>query len=406
MRKIRILPLLLALLLAGSAAAPSQTPERLATPAPPLTSTPAPTETPLPTEPPAVTLDFSIDESGWEPWQIAYVAFLEALCAEEAPIHASDAEEDWGKKYNLSTGYCLYDVDEDGIPELFIKFGTCEADYFGEAYTYQEGEMVFLSDFSLSHAGFYTWPGKNAVLWIWGHMGVQFMTEVTKQDGKLVFLEDIFQEDINGIPGAEYTDEGDIVPGAEYLPLFRTTLATPTGAALTLPIYEYHEPILQAREAETAAARAAIEAVLVGEGKLFGIATDDFQKDAGLVTFEELCAPGVMYEYGNVSWTIENLFWLDLNGDGIEECVLQMEREREWGKQTYCVALSHQEGMVYAYYDVMYSSYVLGVDGVFYSYLSEYYNSAYTLSFYKNQCYMQPTAFIPDVPEVAWEQVQ
>ena len=404
MKKIKILPLLLALLLAGCAAAPVAT-----TPTPQVaepTAVPTAVPAPTPTDPPAAALDFRIDESGCEPWQIAYVTFLEALCTVEASISNSIADRAWERQYNLSGGYCLYDVDEDGTPELFLKYGTCEADYYGEGYAYLEGVVTFIGDFSLSHAGFYTWPGKNAILLGKAHMGVHFVEEMTLREGKLVFLEEIFWEDTNGIDGAEYTDEGEIVPGAEYIPLLRTRLGTPRDAALTLPIYEYHAPILQAREQEAVASRAAIETVLKGEGKVFGISADNFCKDTGAVTLEELCAPKAIYEYDKEPWTMEQLAWLDINGDGVEECALRLENEENWHEEL-CVVLSYQEGVVYAYYDAFsLEFYMLGEDGVFYYSYYDDDESAFTLSFYKNQCYERTAVYVSGVPEVAWEQMQ
>ena len=42
--------------------------------------------------------------------------------------------------------YSLFDVDKDGVPELFLKTGTCEADYQFEIYSFYEKEQLVYID--------------------------------------------------------------------------------------------------------------------------------------------------------------------------------------------------------------------------------------------------------------------
>jgi hypothetical protein len=41
-------------------------------------------------------------------------------------------------EYLNTIDYCLYDMNQDDIPELIIRTGTCEADFKLSFYTYEE----------------------------------------------------------------------------------------------------------------------------------------------------------------------------------------------------------------------------------------------------------------------------
>ena len=67
-------------------------------------------------------------------WRTAYKAFLTDLCGREAAVRNIDRPDYDPDVYAqemsvLSDEYCLYDVDKDGTPELFIRFGKSEAAY-------------------------------------------------------------------------------------------------------------------------------------------------------------------------------------------------------------------------------------------------------------------------------------
>lgn len=52
-------------------------------------------------------------------------------------------------------GYTLYDVDKNGVPELIVKFGTCEADYDGRLYTFDGTKVVYVDEFAMGHTSIY-----------------------------------------------------------------------------------------------------------------------------------------------------------------------------------------------------------------------------------------------------------
>ena len=71
-----------------------------------------------------------------------------------------------------SIEYALRDLDVDGIPELILKYGTCEADFRIHIYRFdEECELQDLGVFGGGHTSFcYDENTGNFVL-LWGHMG-------------------------------------------------------------------------------------------------------------------------------------------------------------------------------------------------------------------------------------------
>lgn len=115
-------------------------------------------------------------------------------------------------------GYLYYDVDKDGIPELITKTGTCEADYVGTIYYFQNGRVEKAGDFSLSHASLYSDPVNNGVILCRGSMGWSCAIRYSLRNGFLTenqFFEEALDLDTN--PNAEYTEIEELVPGSEYL---------------------------------------------------------------------------------------------------------------------------------------------------------------------------------------------
>lgn len=70
--------------------------------------------------------------------------------------------------------YTLYDMNADGIPELVLKTGSCEADYKLSFYTYKEniGVLTIGDNFSGFHTTFYVDKASNSLCTQWGQMGV------------------------------------------------------------------------------------------------------------------------------------------------------------------------------------------------------------------------------------------
>lgn len=355
--------------------------------------------------------DFTYDESSLADWQRGYAGFLRALCAEEAAVRDIDRPDYDPNAYPgeigmLSESYCLYDIDKDGTPELFIRYGNSEAAYHTCVYGWVGGTMAELGGFSSGHAALYTWPGENAVAFNWGHMGGHYVDRISLADGALAF-EEVFSEDIG--PQDTYTDMADIVPGSTYLQEARTTLwltfsqeaGSTADTPLLLPVYDYGRERTR-RETDPdrdAAARRAVTAVLEDGAVFYGASADGFGGDTGWMTLEQYLAPGGVDSYADMSQAVEKLSWVDMDGDGQTECLLSLEDAEGWPDQY--VILREQGGTVYAYCVNYCGGGSVNAEGVFYH---PEYGEPFAVSFWKNQCYQYTVPYDETVPDVEWEQ--
>ena len=102
---------------------------------------------------------------------------------------------DYAEDDNVSCYYFLYDITKDGIPELWIKVGTCEADFTLMVYTYEDGLYKTICEKPAGHSAFY--KGRDYILQQYAHQGVAAWIKLT-YDGNKVIEKTIFEEDING----------------------------------------------------------------------------------------------------------------------------------------------------------------------------------------------------------------
>ena len=96
--------------------------------------------------------------------------------------------------------YFLYDIDNDDMPELWMKVGSYEANYRLLVYTYNSGIKQLYED-GAGHS--YFCMGTNYILQIWGHMGEAFWSKLT-YDGTKIVAKTVFEEDIRETDG-DYT---------------------------------------------------------------------------------------------------------------------------------------------------------------------------------------------------------
>lgn len=88
----------------------------------------------------------------------------------------SEIKNVWIDTYNGSNGsvsieYTLYDLDGDGSREFFLKYGTYEADYRINAYTYKHGYLEPIGNFPGGHTSFQHDTSTGELVLAWGHMG-------------------------------------------------------------------------------------------------------------------------------------------------------------------------------------------------------------------------------------------
>lgn len=389
----------------------------LETPAPMPTPTPRPTPSPAPSAPPLAGYD--LPGRDYRPWQVGYMEFLARLRRIESESQweqeafqglAADGRGSLGiwsvdqdMTYLMRTGsesYSLHDVDRDGVPELIVDYLGREA----QCYTWRDGQVTCVGEFHSKDSSLYSHPDKNAILRAGGRMGYYQLYEYPMEGGVLTEEREIFSEGRVDFPtGAE-----EIVPGARLIDRFWTQLGEwddrkyyepdsewrefddgrphpSAGKALLLPIADWcGGPAATGSDSEQA--RAAILAALNGETELYGASGDHFYGDVGWTAWAEYIQPGAAYPWNEESLEIKTHVWLDMNGDGQEECVLQVsEPERADDAVTrsrYTVVLSHQDGTVYAYFFGIYDL-ELCADGAF----QLDYGGPVRLSFWRDQCY-------------------
>lgn len=131
------------------------------------------------------------ETASWEVVNNAYVQVLDELSKEVAEC-----------------SYFLYDITGNGTPELWIKAGSCEADYMLYVCTYDKGvKKIF--ETGAGHSIFY--DTQNGIVLMCAHMGYSSWYRIS-YNGQ-VNIAEIFSEDING------TDNGYSVPDGEFIEL-------------------------------------------------------------------------------------------------------------------------------------------------------------------------------------------
>ncbi len=274
-------------------------------------------------------------------WAEAYRAILERTVEQCANTLSEGG-------LNPSCEYLVYDVDKDGTPELLIKIGTCEADYHGRLYTMgPNGPFQVGEDLGLGHSSFYSDPGENGIILMYGHMGYATALRIRIEDG---YAEDLLYEDnlnerLQTDPEAEYVYPDAMVPGAVPLTLCR--------AELSLPLTHYDEiqrclsgesPVTDAQYPQGDADY--FEALIRDNGTVYAVTGDGFTNSPGYLFFQDLLREDVAAPYmeGDAALGVRSCG--DLNGDGQFECLVLLDIGP--GIPIYCV-LSEQEGTVYAY---------------------------------------------------------
>ena len=86
-----------------------------------------------------------------------------------------------------SVEYAFRDLDADGIPELILKYGSCEADYQIHIYRFDEDcELKDLGVFGGGHTSFCYDENTGDFVILWGHMGAASIMYYGWENGTLV----------------------------------------------------------------------------------------------------------------------------------------------------------------------------------------------------------------------------
>lgn len=80
--------------------------------------------------------------------------------------------------------YALYDLDSDGIEELIVSTGTCEADWRNDIYTIENDMVKSMGSFE-NTATLYKANDGNGIYAIYQHMDVEVVRQITKDGHQL-----------------------------------------------------------------------------------------------------------------------------------------------------------------------------------------------------------------------------
>ena len=353
--------------------------------------------------------------SGRQTWKTEYKRILE-----ETRIDAAlRAEFDEEKMYTAAfDSWHLYDINKDGIPELFIKRGSYEADYRLEVYTIDEaGNAVLCTSGGtdepvwFGHSSLYSCPEGNGVL-IWeGHMGIANIRRMTL-DGIDLRQELLLEEDITGDEEVGddiwYTEPGELVDGSVMVQYFYP--------AITLPLDKYESWVADAGlspagRGESGRGGSAYSGTgsVSGSGAagVFGYdepdwfhdiqnkpgssftvcPTDVWLNDPGTMTVGDFLEQGVIYEYSPDNLIVQHIDYADLDGDENAEAVMYIGASDSQASQ-YRAIFHQQDGKVFAYTDFIFEEETLQDDGTFVT-EDTYYGSGYRKKavFDGNQCF-------------------
>lgn len=78
----------------------------------------------------------------------ALMSSVNAFAIQDDVYKAYANELRWLNKTSSVEEYCVYDMNKDGIKELIVKTGTCEADYVYRFYSCEYGKIITLGTFS------------------------------------------------------------------------------------------------------------------------------------------------------------------------------------------------------------------------------------------------------------------
>ena len=78
---------------------------------------------------------------------VCFNVFCKCFCYTGRCIQGICNELSWLNKTSSVEEYCVYDMNKDGIKELIVKTGTCEADYVYRFYSCEYGKIITLGTF-------------------------------------------------------------------------------------------------------------------------------------------------------------------------------------------------------------------------------------------------------------------
>lgn len=111
-------------------------------------------------------------------------------------------QQRYGDEFVSDCGYFLYDITGDSVPELWVNYGTCEADFQLSVYTYTGNKASLIFNTGYGHSCCYR--GKDYILIVTAHMFCADWYKLTYEDGKF-HMDNIFSEEVE----QDYTEPSE-----------------------------------------------------------------------------------------------------------------------------------------------------------------------------------------------------
>lgn len=317
-------------------------------------------------------------DNGWQQ------AFLDVL-KETVIVYEPQIDD-----ISVENSYFVYDIDKDGIPELVVKTGTCEADYMAAVFSYQNEQAVRIGEIGAGHSSFYGDLVHGGLIIHQGHSGYASGWRYLLTNGQITseqLFDDNLYERLADDPDADYMPVTDVVPDAVPLTLIESY--NPLGITCYDEIYN----CLRGSFTTTAdslsypADDPSFYTNVVSNGTtVFAVGTSRFANSPGFVSFRDLLKKDVAASWMNGDLVITDVLYADLNGDSQLECILSLTEED--GGSPIRIFLCEKDGTVYAYIqNYAYDSIAVDDNGSFLL-SSEYYQQRYRLIFEKENCFL------------------
>lgn len=324
------------------------------------------------------TVETVEDEDTDDGWKAAYIKVLNELRADSSIDNEDLVLE------NLPYQYIVYDIDKDGIPELLVEFGICEADYNGKLYKYENGAAVEKEPFSMGHTSLYSVPDENGILFNWGHMGSAFIQKATMDEtGRLAYTE-LLSEELDPNTDDYYTNPSELVPGACYLSMcdIKYDIYINSYEKITAQISKSPEPLAKS-DIIPNNIEEIVPDILENNGKVFAVSADGYGGDLGPDTEMEYLLANVDQWSGH-PYQVEDTAYVDVNNDKQLEAVLKLLETGTDSPTVKWLVMVATDDTVYAYVINYMDNYKLVENGTFIP-TEEFYNPE-RIEFDRDEC--------------------
>lgn len=335
--------------------------------------------------------DASSKPIGIEPWQTAFLDVLKEKREERTAISTDQ---------NGIDSYALYDMDRDGIPELFLRFGTDTAGSKCLLYRYTGNSASFVDEFYFGDSELYSIPDAAGVLNVYQRM--------LYARGELLSLTDnalnstlYFEERIE--PGDWFQPVSSFYQGAVVVTEFRydqdyPVLSYNIWSQPGRPAEETHYPDnnpdfftdLFINNSDVIKVRLPEAWFSLPGNDTETIGVRDLLSSLSYYVFNSMFGGMTNNDSRSKDSEIFESYIVDLDHDGQLELLISHQREEsDYSSWPFTMILSEQNGIVYAYVDELRGFTDVNRSGVIYKYtndhgfISEY---AYRVFFNAENC--------------------